>query len=113
MSSLINFFCGLHLLVGMADAAASTLLQWEATHFSADPTSSSVSVRKSESGIVRLVCTACKALSKHGSEQNGVYQLFTTYLSSNNLPKNPLVTFRGNRFNILFYDTGAVYHIQH
>lgn len=111
MSSLNNFFCGLHLLAGMADAAASTLLQWEATHFSENPTGSSVLVRKSESGIVRLVRTACKALSKHGSEQSGVYQSFTTYLSSNNLPKNPLATFKGNRFNILFYDAGAVYHI--
>lgn len=37
MSSLNNFFCGLHLLIGMADTAASTLLQWEATHFSEDP----------------------------------------------------------------------------
>ena len=42
------FFCGLHLLVGIADTAASTLLQWEATHFSEDPATSSVFVHKSE-----------------------------------------------------------------
>ena len=36
MSSLNNFFCGLHLLIGMTDTAASTLLQWETTHFSED-----------------------------------------------------------------------------
>ena len=113
MSSLNNFFCGLHLLIGMADTAASTLLQWETTHFSEDPVGhgTGVLVRKSESGTVRLVRTACKALSKHGSEQSGVYQPFTAYLSSNNLPKNPLESFRGNRFNILFYDAGAVFHI--
>ena len=93
MSSLNNFFCGLHLLVGMADAAASTLVQWEATHFSEDPAGSGVLVRKSESGTVRLVRTACKALCKHGSEQSGVYQPFTVYLLSNNLPKNPLASF--------------------
>jgi len=29
----LNFFCGLHLLVGMADAASTTLLQWEQAHF--------------------------------------------------------------------------------
>ena len=33
------------------------------------------------------------------------------YLSSNNIPKNPLASFRGNRCNILFYDAGAVYYI--
>ena len=111
MSSLNNFFCGLHLLIGMADTTASTLLQWKANHFSEDPAASGVLVRKSESGTVRLVRTACKALSKHGSEQSGVYQSFTAYLLSNNIPKNPLASFRGNRFNILFYDAGAVYHI--
>ena len=97
----------------MADTAASTLLQWETTHFSEDPInhSTGVLVHKSESGTVRLVRTACKALSKHGSEQSGIYQPFTAYLSSNNIPKNPLASFRGNRFNILFYDAGAVYHI--
>ena len=73
MSSL-NFFCGLHLLIGMADTAASTLLQWETTHFSEDPVSHATGllVRKSESGTVGLVRTACKELSKHGSEQSGV-----------------------------------------
>ena len=56
----------------MADTAASTLLQWETTHFSEDPVghSTGVLVHKSESGTVRLVQTACKALSKHGSEQS-------------------------------------------
>ena len=32
-------------------------------------------------------------------------------MSSNKIPKNPLASFRGNRFNILFYDAGAVYYI--
>ena len=92
------------------DTAASTLLQWETIHFSEDPVGHGtvVLVHKSESGAVRFVQTACKALSKHGSEQSGVYQPFTAYLSSNNLPKNALASFKGN---ILFYDAGVVYHI--
>ena len=32
-STLNNFFCGMHLLVGMADVVSSVLLQWEAIHF--------------------------------------------------------------------------------
>ena len=87
------------------------MLQWEATHFSEDPVGAGVLVCKSESGTVRLIRTACKAFSKHGFEQSGVYQYFTTYLLSNNITKNPLVSFRGNRFNILFYDAGALYYI--
>ena len=32
-SSLNNFFCGMHVLVGMADTTSSSLLTWEKTHF--------------------------------------------------------------------------------
>ncbi len=113
VSTLNNFFCGMHLLVGMADTASSTLLQWELTHFEGTegPAGTSVLVRKSESGVVRLIRTACKALSKHGSEQSGVYKSFTSFLESNGIKRNPLASFRGNRFNILFYDAGALYYI--
>ena len=110
VSLLNNFFCGLHLIVGMADTASSVLCHWEATNV-ASTTGSGVIVRSSESGTVRLVRTACKALSKHGSEQSGVYQSFTTFLLSHGVSRNPLASFRGNRFNILFYDAGALYYI--
>ena len=113
IGTLNNFFCGMHILVGMADTASSALLQWEYTHFQGtdQPAGPSVFVKKSESGIVRLVRTACKALSKHGSEQSGVYMSFTSHLLSSGIKKNPLASFRGNRFNILFYDAGALYYI--
>ena len=111
MSTLNNFFCGMHVLVGMADTASATLCQWETTHFEGAPVQTCVLKRKSESGIVRLIRTACKVLSKHGSEQSGVYLPFTSFLSSNGIKWNPLASFRGNRFNILFYDAGAVFYI--
>ena len=110
VSSLNNFFCGLHMIVGMADTTASVLCQWESTTVTATA-GSGVIVRKSESGTVRLVRTACKALSKHGSEQSGVYQPFTTFLLSHGVSRNPLASFKGNRFNILFYDAGALFYI--
>lgn len=50
-------------------------------------------------------------MCRHGSEKSGVYQQFTTFLKSNDIRKNPLAPFRGNRFNILFYDAGVVYYI--
>ena len=114
ISTLNNFFCGLHLLVGMADVASSTLLHWELTHFEGTVGAAALfssTTRQSESGIVHLIRTACKALCKHGSEQSGVYQPFTTFLATNGIKKNPLVSFRGNRFNIVFYDAGALYYI--
>ena len=112
LASLNNFFCGMHVIVGMADTASSTLHQWETSHFGHCSGGSQlgpgpVLVRKSESGTVRLIRTVCK----HGSEQSGVYQPFTNYLRSTGVLKNPLATFRGNRFNILFYDAGVVYYL--
>ena len=109
MSSLNNFFCGLHLLVGMADTASSTVLQWELAHVGAATLFGGT--KKSESGVIRLIRTACKALCKHGNEQSGVYLPFSSFLASKGVKKNPLVSFRGYRFNILFYDAGAVYYI--
>ena len=53
----------------------------------------------------------CKALSKHGCEQSGVYLPFTTFLKANGVCRNPLASFRGNRFNIVFYDAGALFYI--
>lgn len=93
----------MHLLVGMADTASSTLLQWESTHFegTVGPAGTGVVAKNLESGVVRLVRTACKALSKHGSEQSGVYQSFTSYLESNGIKRNPLASFRGNRFSMM------------
>ena len=109
ISTLNNFFCGLHLLVGMADVAAITLLEWESTHFEGAVGAAALSLclKKSESGIVCLIRTACKAFSRGGCEKSGVYQAFTSYLRSNGVKRNPLSTFRGNRFNILFYNSGA------
>ena len=80
----------------MADVASSTLLQWELTHFEGTVGAAAhfgSTTRQSESGIVHLVKTACKALCKHGSEQSGVYQPFTAFLATNSINKNPLVSF--------------------
>ena len=95
ISTLNNFFCGLHLLVGMADTVSSTLLQWELSHCEGSVGAVTLfsGIKKSESGIIRLVRTACKALRKHGSEQSGVYQPFTTFLKSKGVKKNPRVSF--------------------
>ena len=62
----------------------------------------------SESGASRLVRTAAKALTTHGSEKAGVASYWQSFLDDVG-QKNHLVTFRANRFNILFYDSAALY----
>ena len=68
-------------------------------------------VNKLVPGTIRLIRTACKAFSRHGSEKSGVYQSFTAFLKLNKIPRNPLASFCGNCFNIVFYDARALYHI--
>ena len=101
----------MHVIVGLADTAAAVLSEWEKVCCDLIITSPHVMVNKSEPGTIRLIRTACKAYSRHGSEKSGVYQHFTEFLKINNVPRNPLASFRGNRFNIVFYDAGALYHI--
>ena len=100
---------GLHLLVGMADTVSSTLLQRELSHCEGSVGAATLfsGIKKSESGIICLVRSTCKVLRKHGSEQSGVYQPFTTFLKPKGVKKNPLVSFQGNHFNIMleFYIT--------
>ena len=62
-SKMNNFFCGLHFLVALADVSAETLRQWESLH--------SEDVSAGESGTIRLIRTACKAIQKQCSEQAG------------------------------------------
>ena len=69
----------MHLIVGIADVAASTLEQWESAHFEGNPPFQSKFSRKSESGTVRLIRTACKALSKHGNEQCGRWRQWSFF----------------------------------
>ena len=86
-------------MVGMADT--KTLLHWENAHFDSTvgSTRTGAGFPNSESGVVRLIRITCKAMGRHGSEQSGVYQPFTTFLvKSNNIKHNPLSPFKGNRF---------------
>ena len=100
MSSLNNFFCGLHLLVGMANTASSTLLQWEIAHFENSVSAATLfdSSKKSESGIIRLIRTACKALSKHGSEQTWSAPTIHFFSGIKRCEKEPSCFFQGKSF---------------
>ena len=53
--------------------------------------------------------TACKAFHSRGCEKSGCSVHFRTYLRSVGISDMPLSLFRGNRFNIIFYDGAGVY----
>ena len=71
-----------------------------------------VSVFGSDSGIVRLVRTTCKALSKGGDEKSGCFRAWKTYMTQKGFASRYLQNFRGNRFNIVFLLGGQVFHVR-
>ena len=73
MAKLNNHFCGLHLLVFLAEQCSATLWEFESL---LDPSKGAAllpghTVNSAEPGALRLVQTAFKAFEKHGSEKAG------------------------------------------
>ena len=108
MARMYHFFCGMHMVVGMADNASESLKLFETNHESHEDGQPEMC---SEAGTVRLIRTACKAFEKRGDEKSGCALQFTSYLKRQGIAKNPLVHFRGNRFNVLFANGGRVYFL--
>ena len=112
-AQISNFFCGLHLLINMAEFANKALKTFEEA---ADMSTEGAAglkypkLQKYESGIVRLIRTACKAFCRGADEKSGAYEQFRTYIESEKREKFKLATFAGNRFNILFFDASQVYY---
>ena len=69
-----NFFCGLHLLVSMAETIGESFKQFEDLHLDGKKvgvhTAAGVRVFNSDGGTIRLMRTACKALAKGGHEKS-------------------------------------------
>ena len=108
MAQMFNFFCGMHLVVNMAEHVSESLKLFEQAH----PTDTqSVTSNDSSSGTIRLIRTACKAFEKRGDEKSGYPLQFNTYLSQNGVEKNPLIHFRGNRFNVVFANGARVFYL--
>lgn len=116
IAKLNNHFCGLHMLVNLAEQCNAVLVEFENMQSLASTSSGSVSgdiqiTDKSESGTIRLVRTCCKTFERHGSEQAGRMVEFAEYCRENGVSQLPLAKFKGNRFNILFYDAAGVYFL--
>ena len=106
MAKINNHFCGLHMLVNLAELCNAVLKEFEQTE-----TEQADVDKTSEAGSLRLVRTACKAFERHGSEKAGRMVDFATYAATKGVEKLPLTSFRGNRFNVIFYDVAGVYFL--
>ena len=107
-SRICNFFCGLHILINLADVTNAALCKFE------DATDELNKLRskcnRGESGTVRLIRTACKALAKRGDEKSGAYGQFSIFINEELHEVVRLEPFYGNRFNILFFDASALFY---
>lgn len=105
MSHMYNFFCGMHLVVNMAETVSESLKLFEKAH------KEEIQLSDSESGTIRLVRTACKAFERRGNEKSGYPLQFNIYLDKHGIEQNSLIHFRGNRFNVIFANGGRVYYL--
>lgn len=114
---LLNYFCGLHTLIHMAETAQKGLLEGEKGIFadSTVPVPDPQFANVLEPGTIRLIRTASKAFAAGADEKSGVFGHFSVYsrefLKTHKLHSLPLAQFRGARFNILFSNGASVYFL--
>ena len=111
-----HFFCGMHLLVSLAEQSDATLRVWENLVFgdvAVGATAVCGKSGKSESGTVRLVRTVCKSVQDRGCEKSGKPVYFREFVRTQSGHESvPLAPFKGNRFNILFHNGAGVYFLK-
>lgn len=82
MSPMYNLFCGMHLVVNMAETVSESLKLFEKAHME------NAQLSDSESGIIRLVRTR-NAFERRGNEKSGYPLQFNTYLNKHGIERNP------------------------
>ena len=105
-ADMANFFCKMHLLPNIDIECDKTLKLFQ--DLALQTKESQFALKTKESVAARPVKTSVKAVHPHGSDQAGVASDFISFLKGKGKTLS-MVTFRGNRFNILFYDAGALY----
>ena len=114
MSKINDFFCGMHYIVGLADQAEVALKAWDKLLWD-DKLVGSLAhggySQGGESGTLRLIRTLCKSVQTRGCEKSGRMIDFSSFLNQAGISSVPFATFKGNRFNILFYNGGVAYYL--
>ena len=114
MARMYNFFCGMHLVVSIAEYTSEAFKLFETAHFAGEPAGSAHAgpIITSEPGTLRLIRTACKAFQRRGDEKSGCPLQFSSFLKSKGINHVPLKHFKGNRYNIIFYNGRGVYYLR-
>lgn len=77
-SQINNFYCGLHLLIGIADVCEAALKKFETEYLDGKVVGSAQRPElqrnhKAESGTLRLLRTSSKAFAMGEDERNGIF----------------------------------------
>ncbi|KAK3106600.1 hypothetical protein FSP39_023288 [Pinctada imbricata] len=109
-----NFFCGLHLLVAIADVCEETLKKFQKNFLDGKDIGSGTKpelkrYHKSESGTLRLLRTCSKSFARGEDEKSGVFLPWTTFLKEKK-EKNRITRFKHNRFNMIFMSSSALFY---
>ena len=114
--NLRNFYCGMHHLVHLADVMSTAANEAELAEFDGSPPTSPLSFKKNgkEASGVALVRKACKAFGPGADEKSGCYGKAASYLQpileeEFQMTTFPITPFRGHRFNVLAYNSEAIY----
>ncbi|XP_078620866.1 uncharacterized protein LOC144887482 [Branchiostoma floridae x Branchiostoma japonicum] len=115
MKKMWNHFCSMHYIVGLATSAEVGLKKFENASLTSSEGATGMEnscPSQAESGTHRVVRATCKAFSHTGAcEKSGHPKEFEAYLQTYTPAKdNKLISFRGERFNVLFKNGGATYH---
>ena len=116
MLEINHFFCGLHLLVSLAETFSTALKAYEKENKelgcvgALNVKECAGFVKSTEAAPIRYVRTAAQLFARGADEKSGCFSQFNVYLQQQN-EANLLVPFRHNRFNIIFHDGAAVYHL--
>ena len=115
---LLNLYCSLHTLVHAAETVVSATISAENGHFDGNPPIHNPNFRNAnESGVARLIRTTCTAFARGGSEKNGVYGKFLTFIQpvlreQFNCRSLPLTPYHGARFSVLFHNASVIYALR-
>ena len=109
LATLNDLYCGKHLILNLQEYAGSALCEWEVIEADGGKLGREKKVlwnrSKTESGSLLAVRTFCSLLGPECDEQSGMVREFGAVV-----PVSYLVAYRGNRFNIPFENSAAVYH---
>ena len=113
LSTINDLFCGKHLVLNLQEYAASALYEWE--RIEADDgklgrENKMLWSRGKESATLLTVRSFCNLLGPECDEQSGMVEDFKSVLKTHHQCKSHLQSYRGNRFNIPFQNSAAVFH---